>query len=131
MTRTLAEIPPLVPNEAKASRQDTPTANTALKMPTGHAQATVNGNVVADATEWEVVEGNIYFPPSAIKADLFRKTDLHTTCHWKGEASYYAIAVGGTELENAAWYYPAPKEAAAHIKDHVAFYKSKVDVKSS
>lgn len=63
---------------------------------TGHATAEVDGTVIAEATEWEVVEGNVYFPPSSVKDEYFSKTDLHTTCPWKGEASYYTIKVGGT-----------------------------------
>lgn len=64
-------------------------------MPTGKATATVNGTTIAEATEWEEVEGNVYFPPAAIKHDFFTPTDLHTTCPWKGEASYYTIDVDG------------------------------------
>jgi uncharacterized protein (DUF427 family) len=44
-------------------------------------------------------------------------------CPWKGEASYYSVVVGSEKNRDAAWFYPAPKEAAAHIKDHVAFWK--------
>jgi len=100
-------------------------------MPSGHAKATVNGQVIADATSWEEVEGNVYFPPASLKKDLFSTTDLHTSCPWKGLASYYTIDVDGTKLENAAWYYPEPKTKAQHIKDYVAFYKTKVDITTS
>lgn len=99
---------------------------------TGHATATVNGTTIADASEWEEVEGNVYFPPSSVKIDeYFTKTDLHTHCPWKGDASYYTIKVGDTELKDAAWYYPEPFEKAKHIKDYVAFYKTKVDIKKN
>lgn len=64
-------------------------------MPSGHAKASVNGTVVADASAYEVVEGNIYFPPSAIKSEYFTKTDHTTHCPWKGDASYYTLKVGG------------------------------------
>ena len=64
-------------------------------MTKGHATATVNGQVIADATEWEVVEGNVYFPPSSLKREFYTETDLHTTSPWKGEASYYTVSVGG------------------------------------
>jgi uncharacterized protein (DUF427 family) len=92
------------------------------------AKATVNGVVLAESDDYEVVEGNIYFPPDDVNMDYFAETDHHTTCPWKGEASYYTIDVDGTTLENAAWFYPQPKEAASQIKDHVAFYTSKVNV---
>ncbi|ETS82630.1 hypothetical protein PFICI_04506 [Pestalotiopsis fici W106-1] len=99
-------------------------------MPSGHAKASVNGTIVADASAYEVVEGNVYFPPSAIKSEFFTKTSHTTHCPWKGDASYYTLKVGDKELENAAWYYPDTKEKANHIKDYVAFYKTKVDITS-
>ncbi len=64
-------------------------------MVSGHATATVNGTVIADATEWEVVDGNIYFPPASLKQEFFTTTDQHTTCPFKGLASYYTIDIGG------------------------------------
>lgn len=88
-----------------------------------------NGVILADSDHTEVVEGNHYFPPSAIKRQYFHESSTRTTCPWKGQASYYDIQVNGQANKDAAWYYPAPKEAAKHIKDHVAFWKGvKVDV---
>jgi uncharacterized protein (DUF427 family) len=70
---------------------------------TGHATATAaNGTVLAEAKEWEVVEGNIYFPPDSIKHEFFASTELHTTCPWKGEASYYTINVDGASYNRAS-----------------------------
>ncbi|OHE94338.1 hypothetical protein CORC01_10385 [Colletotrichum orchidophilum] len=101
----------------------------------GKAKAVVNGTTLAEATEWEEVEGNVYFPPSAVKTEAFEKTDTTTFCPWKGTANYYSLNVGGEfhghsddKLKDAAWYYPTPKDGAKEIKDHVAFYKSKVTV---
>ncbi|KAF2424883.1 DUF427-domain-containing protein [Tothia fuscella] len=93
-----------------------------------HATAKVNGTLIADADSYEVVEGNIYFPPSSIKSEYFKKTDTSTHCPWKGDASYYTIDVEGKELKDAAWYYPSPLDKAKNIKDYVAFYKNKVDI---
>jgi uncharacterized protein (DUF427 family) len=62
---------------------------------TGKATASVSGTVIADTADWEVVEGNIYFPPESINREFFTETDLHTTCPWKGVASYYSVGVGG------------------------------------
>ncbi|KAH6660405.1 hypothetical protein BKA67DRAFT_653584 [Truncatella angustata] len=97
-------------------------------MPSGHAKAAVDGTVIADAASYEVVENNIYFPPSAIKTEYFSKTDHTTHCPWKGDASYYTIKIGDKNLENAAWYYPDTFEKANHIKGYVAFYKNKVNI---
>ncbi|KAI9681630.1 MAG: hypothetical protein M1829_000827 [Trizodia sp. TS-e1964] len=106
---------------------------TTPKMVSGTATAKVNGVTIAEATEWEVVEGNIYFPPSSLKQDQaqFTKTSTASVCPWKGTASYYTITVDGKELKDAAWFYATPKDKAENIKDHVAFYKTKVDITSS
>ena len=87
------------------------------------AKATWNGVVLAESDNTEVVEGNQYFPPDSVKREYFKETSTHTTCPWKGLASYYTIEVDGKENKDAAWYYPAPKDAAKQIKDHVAFWK--------
>lgn len=84
--------------------------------------ATFNGVPIAQSDETVVVEGNHYFPPDSIAWDYFTKTDHSTVCPWKGTASYYTITVDGEIGTNAAWTYESPKEAAAEIKDHVAFY---------
>ncbi len=81
-----------------------------------------NGVVLAESADTKVVEGNHYFPPDSIHREYFRDSDRHTTCPWKGLASYYDVVAGGETTRNAAWYYPEPKSAAAEIRDHVAFY---------
>ena len=84
-----------------------------------------NGTVIADAPDdaVEVVEGNVYFPMTAVRRDLLRPSDTHTVCGWKGTASYYHVAVGGEVNSDAAWYYPEPKEAARNITGRIAFWK--------
>ncbi|KAM0749633.1 DUF427-domain-containing protein [Meredithblackwellia eburnea MCA 4105] len=97
-------------------------------------RASVNGVEIASmpAGDALLVEGNQYFPPSAIKKQFFKESakDLHTTCSWKGEASYYDIHLDdGTVLNDAAWYYPATKfEKAKYLEGYVAFYKNRVTV---
>ena len=81
-----------------------------------------NGVILAESDDTKVVEGNHYFPPDSIHREYFRDSDRHTTCPWKGLASYYDVVAGGETTRNAAWYYPEPKSAAAEIRDHVAFY---------
>ena len=82
-----------------------------------------NGAVIAQSADTLVVEGNHYFPREAVDAALLRASDSHTTCPWKGVASYYTLVVDGAESPNAAWYYPEPKPAAAEIRDRIAFWK--------
>lgn len=87
------------------------------------AKATWNGQILAESDATVVVEDNHYFPPDSVNWDLFQDSDTHTTCAWKGEASYHTVIVDGKENEDAAWVYPEPKDAAKKIKDHVAFWK--------
>lgn len=87
------------------------------------ARAIWQGQVIAESDEYEVVEGNVYFPPDAIKKEFFQPSEHHSVCPWKGTASYHHVVVGGERNDDAAWFYPDPKSAAANIKDHVAFWK--------
>ncbi|KIW59710.1 hypothetical protein PV05_04144 [Exophiala xenobiotica] len=96
-----------------------------------NATAKVSGNVIASTDKYETVEGNIYFPSDSINKSFFSPSNTRTSCPWKGIASYYDITVDGNTLKDAAWYYPTPKEKATNIKDHVAFYKTKVDVSTA
>jgi uncharacterized protein (DUF427 family) len=82
-----------------------------------------NGKVLAESDRTVVVEGNHYFPASSVNKAYFKESPTHTTCPWKGVASYYTIVVDGQTNNDAAWYYPEPKEAAQQIKEHVAFWK--------
>jgi len=79
--------------------------------------------VLAESDDTVIVEGSHYFPPDSVNREYFKPNDQHTTCPWKGEASYYDVVVKDEVNEGAAWYYPEPKEAAANIKDHVAFWR--------
>ena len=87
------------------------------------AKATWRGATIAESDTFEIVEGNVYFPVSAIKREHFQDSATRTTCSWKGVASYYNVVVNGQINKDAAWYYPTPKDAARQIKDHVAFWK--------
>ena len=86
-----------------------------------------NNQIIAESDNTVVVEGNHYFPPQSINKEFFKDSSTHSTCPWKGLASYYSIEIDGQTNTDAAWYYPEPKSAAAEIKDHVAFWKG-VDV---
>lgn len=79
--------------------------------------------VLAENDDTIVVEGNHYFPPQSLRREFFRDSPAHTTCPWKGVASYYDIVVGDQVNREAAWYYPTPKPAAQNIAGRVAFWK--------
>jgi uncharacterized protein (DUF427 family) len=87
------------------------------------ARAMWNGAVLAESTTYEVVEGNVYFPQEAVKREVLKDSTTHTTCPWKGVASYYDVEVDGKVNKDAAWYYPEPKDAANNIRGHIAFWK--------
>ena len=86
-------------------------------------KATWQDTVLAESDDTVVVEGNHYFPADSINRAYFQESNTHSTCPWKGEASYYDIVVDGNVNRDAAWYYPEPKQAAENIKDRVAFWK--------
>lgn len=86
-------------------------------------RVTWKGALLAESDDTVVVEGNHYFPADSIKREHFRESETHTTCPWKGVASYYDVVVGGEVNSDAAWYYPEPKDAAQEIKDRVAFWR--------
>jgi uncharacterized protein (DUF427 family) len=68
-----------------------------------------NGEIIANSSKGEIVEGNYYFPPDSVKNEFLKNSETHTTCPWKGIASYYDIVVKGEVNKDAAWYYPKPK----------------------
>jgi uncharacterized protein (DUF427 family) len=86
-------------------------------------KAAWNGTIVADSDATRVVEGNHYFPPDSVNREYFTDSQTTTHCPWKGDASYYTLEIDGATNEDAAWYYPTPKDAAAEIKDHIAFWR--------
>lgn len=91
------------------------------------AKVTFNGKVIAESDKTIIIEGNHYFPPESVKAELFAENDEHTRCPWKGLASYYDVSVDGEKAGSAAWTYHEPSKAAERIKNYVAFYRHKVD----
>ncbi|MCY4070431.1 MAG: DUF427 domain-containing protein [Chloroflexi bacterium] len=87
------------------------------------AKAIWNGKVIAESDKPLIVEGNLYFPRDTVHDEYLRESDSRTICPWKGEASYFHLAVDGKENQDAAWFYPEPTKAAQQIKDHVAFWR--------
>lgn len=88
-----------------------------------------NKTVIAEAPQEDLirVEGNWYFPPNALKKEYFKESNHHTTCPWKGEASYFDVALGDTINHFGAWYYPILKQGAAErvrqdFTNYVAFW---------
>jgi uncharacterized protein (DUF427 family) len=86
-------------------------------------RATWNGQVIAESDDTVVVEGNHYFPAAALRREYVVESGTHTTCGWKGVASYYTLRVDGRENPDAVWYYPTPKAGAEAVAGRVAFWK--------
>ena len=86
-----------------------------------------NSAIVADSDSTIVVEGNHYFPRTALVDEHFEASDKRTMCPWKGEAHYYDVVVNGDRNAAAAWFYPETKEAANNIRGYVAFWQG-VDI---
>lgn len=87
------------------------------------AKAVWNNQIIAESDDTVVVEGNHYFPYESVNQSYLKTSELHSTCPWKGEASYYSLDVDGRVNQDAAWYYPSPKEAAKQIKGRIAFWR--------
>ncbi len=81
------------------------------------------GEIIADSESTVVVEGNHYFPAESVVQKHLEPSPTTTVCGWKGTARYYSVVVGGKVNRDAAWYYPDPKEAAAGIQNHIAFWR--------
>jgi uncharacterized protein (DUF427 family) len=82
-----------------------------------------NEAVLAESDDTVVVEGNHYFPASSLHLEYFKPSETHTTCGWKGIASYYTVEANGARNPDAAWFYPQPKDAAKEIAGRIAFWK--------
>ena len=79
--------------------------------------------IIAQSDDIVEVEGNAYFPLAALDRRYVVDSNTHTTCAWKGVASYYSIKVGDAVNADAAWFYPRPKPGAEAVAGRVAFWR--------
>ena len=86
-------------------------------------RAILNDQVIAESDDTVFIEGNHYFPMSAVETSFLQKSEMTSFCGWKGTANYYNVVVDDTRIEGAAWYYRDPKEAAKKIAGRVAFWR--------
>lgn len=86
-------------------------------------KAVWNDAVIAESDDTVVIEGNHYFPPQSVNEEFLVDSATHTTCHWKGVASYKTLSVHGQTNPDAVWFYPEPKEATSSIAGYYAFWK--------
>jgi uncharacterized protein (DUF427 family) len=92
----------------------------------------LGGETVVDSTRVKLLheKGHLprwYFPLEDVNAEMLERTDHHTRCPFKGEASYYTVNAGGKTAENAAWFYPEPIDGTEWLEGHVSFYFGSLD----
>lgn len=91
-------------------------------------KAVLAGTVIAEADQSDLIsiEGNWYFPLSAVEEGVLVESPTPYTCPWKGEAQYYSAVVDGKTYADRAWGYPNPYPSAFErvgkdISAHIAF----------
>ena len=98
-----------------------------------HVEVVINGEKVADSYQPRLLfetglPTRYYLPMTDVRMDLLAASGLHTACPYKGEASYYHVAVGGETFENHVWWYPSPVAESQKIAGYVSFYNERVDI---
>jgi uncharacterized protein (DUF427 family) len=115
--------------EIKIPGRDHPIA---ISSAEGKVRVTVAGRVVAESTGTLRLEEKgyppvYYLPRRDADLSLLIRTTHYTYCPYKGDCTYFSIPIGGTKSEYAVWTYEKPYEAVGIIKEHLAFYPSRVD----
>lgn len=77
---------------------------------------------IAVSDDVVMVEGNAYFPASAVRPGVLTPSATTSVCPWKGRARYFTVTVGGVELPDGAWTYPRPLPLARRVKGRIAFW---------
>ncbi len=103
-----------------------------LENSTRHIQVVAAGVTIADThLAKRVLETShppvYYIPPQDVRMDLLRESPGSTWCEWKGVASYYDVVVEQRVILRAAWTYADPIPSFEGIRDHIAFYPSRMD----
>lgn len=103
-----------------------------LELTNKNLRIVFNNEINAETTRvFRVLETShppvYYFPPEDVKMGYLSKASGSSFCEWKGRARYYDLKAGERAVEKASWSYPNPTESFAEIKDHIAFYPSKMD----
>jgi uncharacterized protein (DUF427 family) len=100
---------------------------------TAHVVVTVGGEKIAETDRPVLLDETglptrYYLPREDVRTDLLRATDLHTTCPFKGEASYWSAEVGGEVYTDLVWSYETPIPEAAQITGLMCFYPDRVEL---
>ena len=119
----------LKPKEIKIPGPDHPIT---IKSATGIVRVRVGSTTVAETQRALVLEEKgydpvFYVPRSDADMSLLTRTTHYSYCPYKGDCAYFSIPIGGSKSEYAVWSYEEPYAAVAEIKDHLAFYPTRVD----
>jgi uncharacterized protein (DUF427 family) len=98
-----------------------------------HVEVKVGGQTVAESDRVMRLEetglpARYYIPRDDVRMDLLEATAHHSTCPFKGEASYWSVRLGDDVHENVVWSYEDPIPEAAGIRGLVCFYNERVDL---
>ncbi|MFC4585325.1 DUF427 domain-containing protein [Sphaerisporangium corydalis] len=104
-----------------------------IEAGTARVTARVGDTVIADTTSALTLREASYppvhyIPLKDVDPSVLRESPTLTYCPYKGDASYYHLALDGQELTDAVWTYRTPYPAVTSIADHVAFYPDRVTV---
>jgi uncharacterized protein (DUF427 family) len=103
-----------------------------LEPTSKHIRVLFNGVLIADTRRaLRVLETShpptYYLPPEDVRMEYLKPTARHTFCEFKGAASYYTVQVGPRTEVNAAWYYTNPPTRYSQMRNHIAFYASRME----
>jgi uncharacterized protein (DUF427 family) len=109
-----------------------PDYRVALEPESRRVRVCLAGKVLADSAGALVVtetkhEPVVYIPRQDVRLDLFERTEHHTFCPFKGEASYWTLRLEHRVEENVVWSYEDPFEEVSGLKDYMAFYPERVE----
>lgn len=110
------------------------TAHTVTTTPsTKHVEVRLDDQVLAASDRAVLLDETglptrYYLPKDDVRMDLLTPTSFHTTCPFKGEASYWSLQLGGETHDGIVWAYETPLEAAAEVAGHLSFYPDRVQI---
>ena len=98
-----------------------------------HVEVTLDGEVLASSDsalrlDETGLPARYYLPKSDVRMDLLEATTFHTTCPFKGEASYWSVTVGETRHDGIVWGYETPIDAAKDIAGFLSFYPDRTEI---
>jgi uncharacterized protein (DUF427 family) len=98
-----------------------------------HVEVRIGGVLVADTERPLLLDETglptrYYVPVADVRTELFRETSFHTTCPFKGEASYWTAEIDGASHDGVVWSYLDPIEGAEDITGLWSFYPDRAEI---